>query len=64
MRLAEQASADRDDIFTDDALAWAYFRAGRAEDARHAIRRALRTGTRDRGIRAHAAAIDGLRAEG
>ncbi len=64
VRLAERASADRDDIFTDDALAWAYFRAGRAEDARHAIRRALRTGTRDRGIRAHAAAIDGLRAEG
>jgi tetratricopeptide (TPR) repeat protein len=57
--IAEHAAATRDDIFTDDALAWAYFQAGRPGDARKAIDRALRTGTRDRDILAHAAAIRG-----
>lgn len=57
VRLAEQASSARHDIFTDDALAWAYFKQGRVADARVAIARALRTGTRDRTIRRHAAAI-------
>ena len=55
--IAEQAASERHDIFTEDALAWAYFKAGRIEDARNAIALALRTGTRDRDIRAHAAAI-------
>jgi tetratricopeptide (TPR) repeat protein len=55
VRLAE--SSGRRDIFTDDALAWAYFRTGRIADARAAIARALRTGSRDRAIRAHADAI-------
>ena len=55
--IAETAAADRHDIFTDDALAWAYFKAGRTADARRAIERALRTGTKDASIRAHAAAI-------
>ncbi|MBI3493136.1 MAG: hypothetical protein HY047_15355 [Acidobacteria bacterium] len=58
VRLAEQASTVRHDIFTDDALAWAYFKQGRVTDAQVAIARALRTGTRDRDIRRHAAAID------
>ena len=53
--IAERAAAERHDIFTDDALAWAYFKAGRVADARVAIARALRTGTRDADIRAHAA---------
>jgi tetratricopeptide (TPR) repeat protein len=57
VRLAEQAAADRADIFTEDALAWAYFKAGRLEDARAAIARALRTGTRDAVIHRHADAI-------
>jgi tetratricopeptide (TPR) repeat protein len=57
--IAQHAAATRDDIFTDDALAWAYFKAGRQGDARRAIERALRTGTRDRDILAHAAAIRG-----
>jgi Flp pilus assembly protein TadD len=57
VRLAEQASADRHDIFTEDALAWAYFNDGRVADARRAIARALRTGSRDREIRRHADAI-------
>jgi len=52
MRLAETAAADRHDIFTEDALAWVYFKAGRVADAAAAIRRALRTGTKDQTIRA------------
>jgi tetratricopeptide (TPR) repeat protein len=55
--IAEKTASERHDIFTADALAWAYFKAGRIEDARQAIALALRTGTRDRDIRAHAAAI-------
>ena len=55
--VAEQAAAARQDIFTEDALAWSYFKAGRVSDARTAMARALRTGTRDRDIRAHADAI-------
>jgi len=57
VRLAETAARDRDDIFTNDALAWAYFRAGRIEDAARASARALRTGTQDRELRQRARAI-------
>jgi len=56
IRLAD--TSGRHDIFTDDALAWAYFRTGEIDRARHAIRQAMRTGTRDRDIRAHANAIE------
>ena len=55
--IAESAAALRRDIFTDDALAWAYFKAGRIGEAKIAIGRALRTGSKDPAIRAHAAAI-------
>ena len=58
MAIAEKAASDRNDIFTDDALAWAYFKAGRVADARGAIARALRTGSKDAEIRAHAKAIE------
>lgn len=58
VRLAEQASADRHDIFTDDALAWAYFRQGRLTEARRWRVSALRTGTRDRDIHRHATEIE------
>lgn len=57
VRLAEEAATVRHDIFTDDALAWAYFAQGRVADAQGAIARAVRTGTRDRDIRRHAAVI-------
>jgi tetratricopeptide (TPR) repeat protein len=57
VHFAELAAAERADIFTADALAWAYFRAGRVEEAQQAITRALRTGSRDRTIRRHADAI-------
>ena len=55
--IAEEAIRVRHDIFTEDALAWAYFKAGRLAEARAAIDRALRTGSKDPEIRRHAAAI-------
>ena len=55
--IAEGAAKVRQDIFTMDALAWAYFQAGRVPDARVAIKSALRTGSRDTRIRLHARAI-------
>ena len=58
VRIAESAAADRHDIFTQDALAWAYFKTGQIERARTAIHQALRTGSRDREILYHAAAIE------
>ncbi len=61
--LAERAAARRSDIFTSDALAIAYFRAGRLDDAAAAAKRALRTGTRNRHIVTHAAEIAQARGE-
>ena len=58
VRLAERAAADRADIHTLDALAFAYFRAGRFAEARAASVRARRTGTSDRRILYHAAIIE------
>jgi len=56
--LAEEAARSRADIYTMDALAWAYYNGGRLEDARTAMARALRTGTRDAQIRCHAEQIE------
>jgi tetratricopeptide (TPR) repeat protein len=61
VRLAREASQSRDDIHTNDALAWALFRIGDLEGAWTASRRARRTGTKDTAILAHAAAIDEAR---
>jgi tetratricopeptide (TPR) repeat protein len=61
--MAERASADRQDIFTDDALAWAYFESGDLAKAKAASDLALRTGSRDREIRYHAAAIANARGQ-
>ncbi len=55
--IAEKAASERRDIFTEDALAWSYFKAGRVAAAREAIALALRTGTNDADILAHAKAI-------
>jgi tetratricopeptide (TPR) repeat protein len=55
--LAEEAASKRNDIHTMDALAWAYFQAGRLPDAQRATEAAIRTGTRDARVLAHAAAI-------
>ena len=59
VRIAEQAARERQDIFTMDALAWAYFKDGRVADARRTLPQALRTGSRDLDIRRHATAIKG-----
>jgi hypothetical protein len=58
IRLAE--STDRQDIFTADALAWAHFQTGRLAEAQAKIKVALSTGSRDRLIREHAAAMPAL----
>ena len=55
--IAETVVAKRRDIFTEDALAWAYYKAGRFTDAYAASQLALRTGTRDEGLLARAARI-------
>jgi tetratricopeptide (TPR) repeat protein len=60
--IGEQARIDRNDIFTADALAWAYFQTGQIDKSKTMIALARRTGTRDRTIRAHAAAISGAAA--
>lgn len=57
LRIAERAAAERHDIFTEDALAWCYFKAGRIAEAEQAMRQARRTGTKDASILAHAGAI-------
>ena len=61
VKIAEAVAAARHDIFTDDALAWAYYKTGRLDDAFAASQRALRTGTRDERVLAHAAAIRAAR---
>ena len=57
VKIAEAVATTRHDLFTEDALAWAYYKAGRLEEARVASQRALRTGTRDATILSHAAQI-------
>lgn len=57
--IGEKARVERNDIFTADALAWAYFQTGQLDKANAMMTLALRTGTRDRVIRAHAAEIAG-----
>jgi tetratricopeptide (TPR) repeat protein len=55
--VAERASRDRTDIFIADALAWAYYRAGRHAEARQMSARALRTGIMEPEMRRRARAI-------
>lgn len=57
LALAERAALTRRDIHTMDAVAWAAFKAGRLDRAVAASKEAMRTGTRDQRILAHAAAI-------
>jgi tetratricopeptide (TPR) repeat protein len=57
VEIAKAAASIRHDIFTEDALAWSLFKAGRHTEALTTIQRALRTGSRDRRLLAHAAAI-------
>jgi len=57
VRLAEAERKVRDDIYTEDTCAWAFYRAGRLADARAAIDKALALGTRDARLLYHAGAI-------
>jgi tetratricopeptide (TPR) repeat protein len=55
----------RHDVYGWDLLAWAFFRSGRLDEARDAMRDALALGTRDASLHFHAGMIDaalGLRA--
>ena len=61
--IAETVAAARRDIFTEDALAWSYYKVGRLDAAAAASQRALRTGTRDERIRLHAAQIRAARSD-
>jgi tetratricopeptide (TPR) repeat protein len=57
LELARAERAVRGDIYTDDALAWALYRAGRFEPALERIERARRLGTRDARLLFHHGAI-------
>jgi tetratricopeptide (TPR) repeat protein len=57
LALARAEHAKRGDVYTDDALAWALHRAGLESDARVAIDRATKLGTRDARLWFHAGAI-------
>lgn len=58
VRLAEQELLERDDVFTHDAMAWALAAAGRIDDARPHLERALAEGTKDARLFFHAAVIE------
>jgi tetratricopeptide (TPR) repeat protein len=57
VRLATAERAVRDDIYTEDACAWALHRSGRDAEARAASDRALALGTGDARLLFHAGAI-------
>jgi hypothetical protein len=57
VRLARADAALRDDVYTDDALAWALYKRGDLADAKRAAARALRLGTEDVAFHRHAEAI-------
>jgi len=57
LRLAEQESASRGGVYTDDALAWALYKNGRVAEAARAAHRALRLGTEDAQLECHAGLI-------
>lgn len=56
---AEEEIAARPDVYGWDLLAWARYRAGRLDEAREAMRRALALGTRDPSLGRHADIILG-----
>jgi tetratricopeptide (TPR) repeat protein len=57
VRLARADAALRDDVFTDDALAWTLYKRGDVRAAKRAASRALRLGTEEASFHRHAAAI-------
>ena len=57
VRLARAEKAQRGDIYTDDALGWALFKAGKIQEAKQSADRALRLGTKDARLLFHQGAI-------
>lgn len=57
LRLAEAELNERGDVFTHDALAWSLQAAGRIEEARAHMEKALAEGTQDARLSFHAAII-------
>jgi tetratricopeptide (TPR) repeat protein len=57
LTLAQRERSARADIFTCDALAWAFYKKGRLPEAQAAIKEAMRLGTRDARIYYHAGMI-------
>jgi tetratricopeptide (TPR) repeat protein len=57
VRLAEDERSRRGDVYTEDACAWALYRAGRLREAGAAAERATRLGTPDARLLYHAGAI-------
>lgn len=57
VKLLEGERKVRGDIYTDDAYAWALFRAGKLAEAKAASDRALRLSTKDASLLYHAGAI-------
>jgi tetratricopeptide (TPR) repeat protein len=57
VRLAQEERKIRDDIYTEDTLAWALYRAGKIPEARAASDKATALGTRDARLLYHAGAI-------
>lgn len=57
LRLAREEYEARKDVVTEDALAWALFRAGKIKEAKASITRARRLGTKDARLMYHHGAI-------
>jgi tetratricopeptide (TPR) repeat protein len=57
VKLASEEMSSRRDVYTYDAYAWALYRAKRIPEAKAAIERATRLGTRDAMLQYHAGAI-------
>jgi tetratricopeptide (TPR) repeat protein len=57
VKLALTEKKVRDDIYTEDVLAWALYRAGRVDEAKEAAKKATALGTRDARLWYHAGAI-------
>jgi hypothetical protein len=57
VRLAQEELENRRDVFTYDALAWAQASAGRLDEARASLARALNEGTQDARLFFHAAVL-------
>jgi hypothetical protein len=60
VRLAEQELANRGDVFSHDAMAWALAAAGRVSEAQQHLNQALSEGTTDARLSLHAGVIAAL----